>query len=82
MEDKSPVLAAILSLIIPGLGQLYNGQVAKAFICVLISVFIFLTIFILIGILLTPVWWVLCAYDAYKTATIINEGDEPPLIPF
>ena len=30
VSGKNPVLAAILSFIIPGLGQVYNGQILKA----------------------------------------------------
>lgn len=82
MEEKSPIVAGILSLFIPGLGQIYNGQVGKGFLCIVLTVILFILIFLLIGILLYPIWILLCAYDAYKTAQIINEGDEPPFIPF
>lgn len=82
MDEKSPILAGILSLFIPGLGQIYNGQVGKGFLCIVLAVILFILIFLLIGLFLYPIWIILCAYDAYKTAQIINEGDEPPFIPF
>ena len=58
--ERSPALAALLSFIIPGLGQIYNGQVGK---CLLI----FFT-----GLLVIP--WVIGIFDAYNTAKSINEG--------
>lgn len=57
---RSPALAAILSFIISGLGQIYNGQVGKGLL-------IFFT-----GWLIVP--WVIGIFDAYSTAQKINEG--------
>ena len=34
---RSPILAAILSLILSGLGQIYNGQVLKGVIFIVIQ---------------------------------------------
>jgi|GEM_PF-578913 len=60
-EERSPVLAAVLSFIIAGLGQFYNGQVGKGII-------IFLT-----SLLVVP--WVIGIFDAYNTAKKINRGE-------
>lgn len=60
-ELRSPVLAAILSFIIAGLGQFYNGQVAKGLL-------IFFTFWTIIP-------WILGIIDAYKTAEKINRGE-------
>ncbi len=85
--NRHPLLAAILSLIIPGLGQSYNGNALK-------GIGIFLGIPILwilslwmysggddlffdvsfIGIFLL---WVLGVYDAYRDAGRMNRGEIP-----
>lgn len=57
---KSPILAAILSFIIGGLGQVYNGQVGKGLL-------IFFTSWLIIP-------WIYGIIDAYRTANKINEG--------
>lgn len=76
-HQKSPGLAALLSAIIVGLGQVYNGQIEKGvifFIFFYISVFVvwysfllffgfaFLRYMILISI------WMYSIYDAHQTA--------------
>ena len=60
-EEKSPVVAALLSLLIPGLGQLYNGEVTKAIV-------------FFVG-WLTIIAWPLAVMEAYYSArcTILEE---------
>lgn len=88
-EQKEPILAGILSFIIPGAGQLYNGQVGRAiaaFLGVIIGDVILFTVgslllVILVGVvffLLVPVIHVLVAYDAYNQAGKINRGEVVP----
>lgn len=55
-EEKSPVVAALLSLLIPGLGQLYNGEVTKGIV-------------FFIG-WLTIVAWPLAVMEAYYSARV------------
>jgi len=72
---KSPGLAAVLSFLIVGLGQIYNGQIGKGIgliICYVISI---LLCFVLIGFILLPILWIYGIYDAYTTATKINAGE-------
>lgn len=59
-EERSPALAAILSFIIGGLGQIYNGQFGK-------GILIFFTSWLIFP-------WIIGIFDAYKTAKKINEG--------
>ncbi len=59
--EHSPALAAILSFIISGLGQIYNGQVGK-------GILIFFT-----GWLIIP--WVIGIFDAYNVAKRIKSGE-------
>lgn len=70
---KNPGIAAVLSFFIPGLGQIYNGQIMKGIIfIVLASIFGALTL-VLIGYILYPLFWIYNLYDAYNTAKRINE---------
>lgn len=73
-EVKSPGIAAILSFFITGLGQIYNGQIVKGLVfLVLAIVFVFLSA-ILIGIPFLIFIWIYGIYDAYNTAKKINMG--------
>ena len=60
-KQKSPILAAILSFIIGGMGQVYNGQAGKGLL-------IFFTTWLIIP-------WIYGIIDAYKTADRINTGE-------
>jgi len=60
-EKRSAPLAGVLSFIIAGLGQVYNGQVWKGLL-------IFFT-----SLLVVP--WILGIFDAYATAKKINRGE-------
>jgi len=59
-QPRNPLAAAILG-IFPGLGQVYNGQLMKAF-------FIFFTSWLVIP-------WLYGIYDAYATACNINNRE-------
>ena len=62
-EKRSAPLAGVLSFVVAGLGQVYNGQAGK-------GVLIFLT-----SILVVP--WIIGIFDAYGTAKKINAGQIP-----
>lgn len=70
---KNPGLAAVLSFFVMGLGQIYNGEIAKGLIFIVLYSLSILAIFILIGIVTTPLLWAYGIYDAHKTAVRINE---------
>ena len=63
-EPKNPVLAMILSLIIPGLGQIYLGKTKRGLI-------ILLTFWLIVP-------WIYGIIDAYQTAKEINKKIVPP----
>lgn len=69
---KNPGLAAVLSFFWTGLGQIYNGQLAKGIVFMIAYGVSFLLIFILIGIITTPILWIYGMYDAYRSAEKIN----------
>lgn len=72
VERKSEGLAAVLSFFIPGLGQIYNGQIGKGIIIFILFAIFSAMIFILIGLILAPLFWIWNIYDAYSTAKRIN----------
>lgn len=82
IEKKSTGIAAVLSFLFVGLGQIYNGQIAKGiifiiigFITILMSVGLFLKLYFW-GLLLYPAYWIANIYDAYNTAKLINRGEK------
>lgn len=76
-QIKNPWIAALLSFIISGAGQIYNGQLGKgilAFICV--------TLTMVLGIMgnqistvFSIILWIVWICDAYTTAQKINRGE-------
>ena len=69
---KNPGLAAVLSFFITGLGQIYNGQLAKGIVLIIIYGISWALMLILIGFLTTPLIWLYGMWDAYKSAEKIN----------
>ncbi len=70
-SEKNPILAAILSFIITGLGQLYNGDLKKAALFFGAQVLVALILWRIswtIGYLVTLGIWLYAIYDAYKSA--------------
>lgn len=65
---KSAGLAAVLSAIWPGLGQIYNGEVGKGVAIMVAQVINFILLFVLIGFLTGFAVWVWAIYDAYTVA--------------
>ena len=65
---KSAGLAAVLSAIWPGLGQIYNGEVGKGVAIMVVQVINFILLFVLIGFLTGFAVWVWAIYDAYTVA--------------
>lgn len=70
---KSGILAGILSLCIPGLGQVYvlgiGAGIARAFwfwLGLILSMFGFA---VLLGMITFPVFWLWCAFDAWGLAS-------------
>lgn len=73
-KRKSIGLAVICSVIFPGIGQGYNGETTKAVAFIIIGLVCLLSIALLVGLLLYPLFWAYNVYDAYKTAKRIDAG--------
>ncbi|MCA9906837.1 MAG: hypothetical protein KC547_23440, partial [Anaerolineae bacterium] len=70
---KNPTLAAILSFIIAGVGQIYNGEVVKGVIIIAVQILNVVLMGIVIGFITWPIVWIWSIYDAHKVAKRINE---------
>jgi TM2 domain-containing membrane protein YozV len=69
---KNPGVAAVLSFLIPGLGQIYNGQILKGLVVVVIQAINVAFTHVLIGFVFYPIVLVYAVIDAYGTAERIN----------
>ena len=70
---RNPILAAILSLIVAGLGQIYNGQIGKGVIFIIIQLINGALTAVLIGWVLLQIVGLWAMIDAYTTAKRNNE---------
>jgi TM2 domain-containing membrane protein YozV len=71
-EEKSPVLAALCSFFIPGLGQVYDGETARG-VGIFFGTLIGLFIFIIPGLIV----WLFGMYDDYTIAKKMSDKEIP-----
>jgi len=70
---RNPILAAILSIIVAGLGQIYNGQIGKGVVFIILQIINGALTVVLIGWILMPIVGLWATVDAYLTARRNNE---------
>ena len=70
---KNPSIATILSFFYMGLGQIYNGQIGKGIIFIILYGISVALIFVGIGFVTTPILWIWGMVDANNSAKKINE---------
>jgi len=68
-NEKNPQIAVFCSSLIPGLGQVYNGETLKGFVF-LIGTLLGLFLLLIPGLVV----WIYSMYDAHITAGKMNEG--------
>ena len=74
VNKKSEALSLILSLLIPGLGQIYNGQVKKGAIMIVAAIVCAFVMFLFFPLaFLYLVLWIYGMYDAFKDAKEYNQ---------
>lgn len=71
-SQKSSGVAAVLSALINGLGQIYNGQILKGIFIILLQAINGALTIILIGYVFLPIVWLYAVIDAYRSAEKIN----------
>ena len=64
----NPGTSAILSFFWTGLGQIYNGEIGKGILFMIIQAVNFCLIFVAVGLLTFPAFWLYGIWDAKKTA--------------
>lgn len=69
---KNEGLAAVLSFFFTGLGQIYNGDIGKGIVLIIIQIINILLMFVLVGLITYPIVWIYGIWDAYNTAKNIN----------
>jgi len=70
---KNPTTATILSFFISGLGQIYNGQIGKGILFIVLYAISIALIFVIVGFITTPILWIWGMVDANKSAKKVNE---------
>ena len=73
-SDKNPVLAAILSFLIVGVGQIYLGLTKKGLILLLAAIISGVLMLVFIGFITWFIVWIYAIYDAYNSAEKMNRG--------
>lgn len=69
VNRKEPLLSLILSFLLPGLGQIYNGHIKKGLVLLVAYILLCWTC-------IAPlVIWLYGMYDGYTVATAINQGE-------
>lgn len=69
---KNPGVAAVLSFFFMGLGQIYNGQIGKGVVFIVLYAVSIVLMFVIIGFVTTPILWIWGMVDANKSAQRIN----------
>ena len=70
---KNPSIATILSLFFMGLGQIYNGQIGKGVVFIILYGISVALMWVVIGFITTPILWIWGMVDANNSAKKINE---------
>lgn len=75
-ENKNTLLAIILSVLLPGLGQIYLGLDHKGAIFLIAYVVSAILILLIIGFLLVIVIWIWALVDTIQSVNALNRGEE------
>ena len=74
-QNKNILLAVILSVLLPGLGQIYLGLDHKGAIFLIAYVISAILILLIIGFLLCFVIWIWALIDTIQSTNALNRGD-------
>jgi TM2 domain-containing membrane protein YozV len=73
-SHKSPILGAILSFLIIGLGQVYLGLTKKGIILFVLAIVSGFLMLLFVGYILWLLVWLYAIYDGYNSANKMNNG--------
>lgn len=78
MNNKEPFIAAVLSFLLPGLGQVYNGDFKKGLFIQIAYIITWMAAFIFFLFAVIPIVILIYAiYEAYTEADKMRKGTEP-----
>lgn len=69
---KNPAIATLLSFFFAGLGQIYNGEIGKGILFMVLYGISFALMLVVIGFITTPILWIWGIVDANNSAKRIN----------
>ncbi|MBI4813814.1 MAG: hypothetical protein HY802_05830 [Methanobacterium sp.] len=71
---KNPILAAILSFIIPGLGEIYAGKTMMGIVLVILTIILTAAIYMVTSYawIAYIIVWLYAIYDSYTTAKAVE----------
>jgi len=70
---RNPIIAAVLRLIVAGLGQIYNGQITKGVLFIVAQIINGALLYVAIGFVTMPLVGLWAVIDAYLVARRNNE---------
>ena len=79
-SQKEPGIAAVLSFLFTGLGQIYNGQLGKGLFFICIQAVNVMLMMVVIGFITFPIFWVYGIWDAYNVAKLMNSQGQTQII--
>lgn len=72
---KSSGIAAVLALIIPGLGHIYAGNIGRGLLLLILEILCMIVLyFMIITIFVGIIVWIWQIYDAYKVTEEYNDA--------
>nr|WP_319373648.1 hypothetical protein [uncultured Methanobacterium sp.] len=71
---KNPILAAVLSFIIPGLGEIYAGKTMMGIVLVILTIILTAAIYMVTSYawIAYIIVWLYAIYDSYTTAKAVE----------
>jgi TM2 domain-containing membrane protein YozV len=70
---KNPSVATVLSFFFMGLGQIYNGEIGKGVMFLVLYVISWFLMIVAVGFITTPLLWIWGMVDANNSAKRINQ---------
>jgi TM2 domain-containing membrane protein YozV len=74
---RNPAASLFASLLVPGLGTIINGEIAKGVLILAGYVVAWLLVLFTIGLILVPAVWIYAMYDAFQGARRYNLANGP-----
>jgi TM2 domain-containing membrane protein YozV len=75
IKPKNPGVAAVLSFLVPGVGQLMNGDIGLGILMMILTVLAWFSLFVVIGFILLPavyIWSIVQAYSKAKSWNVAH----------